>query len=71
MDGREWIEAYAARLGIEPPSEQEAKEVLALVGVAARDSERSAAPVAAWMAGQAGVTLDEARRLAKDIGDGG
>jgi 1,6-anhydro-N-acetylmuramate kinase len=41
--------------------------VLDLAGVAAHSSQRIAAPVAAWMAGRAGVGLDEAMRLAEQV----
>lgn len=67
MTGREWIDAYAASLGAEPPTEQEVEQVLALAGVAAHGSERIAAPVAAWIAGRAGIELGEAIRLAQEI----
>ena len=41
--------------------------MLDLAGEAAHSSERIAAPVACWLAGRAGVDLDEAMRLAKEV----
>ncbi len=71
MNATEWLAAYARRLGIEPPDEDEFKAVLDLAGEAAHASERVAAPVACWLAAKAGVDLDEAMRLAREVaGDG-
>jgi uncharacterized protein DUF6457 len=64
---QEWLAAYAAKLGAPMPSTEEIDAVLALAGVAAHASERIAAPVACWMAAGAGVSLDEARRLADEL----
>ena len=49
------------------PSQEDVDAILALAGVAAHASERIAAPVACWMAARAGVSLDEARRLADEL----
>ena len=68
MNAREWIDAYAARLGVDPPSAEEFSTVLDLAGEAAHASERVAAPVACWLGARAGRSLEEslgaARRLA-------
>ena len=50
-----------------PPPADELKAVLDLAGVAAHGSQRIAAPVAAWMAGKAGIDLSEAMRLAEQV----
>ena len=64
----EWLARYAAELGLVPPTEQEIELVLALAGVAAHASERTAAPVTCWLAARAGTSPQEAlaagRRLA-------
>jgi Domain of unknown function (DUF6457) len=71
MNATEWLAAYARRLGIEPPDKDEFEAVLDLAGEAAHASERVAAPVACWLAAKAGVDLDEAMRLAREVaGDG-
>lgn len=67
MTGREWIEAFAARLGIEAPDEAIVEALLDLAGVAAHRSERTAAPIACWLVGLAGVSVHEARALAEEV----
>lgn len=63
----EWIAAFAARLGAEPPDQQTVDELLELAGVAAHASERMAAPIACWLVGRAQLSpataLDEARAV--------
>jgi len=68
MNAPDWLAAYAAKLGVDAPTKDELKAVLDLAGVAAHSSERIAAPVACWLAATAGVGLDEAMRMAKEIG---
>lgn len=63
----QWLEAFAARLGVAPPSEAERERILALAGVAAHASERTAAPVACWLVASAGVGVEEACRIAEQI----
>jgi hypothetical protein len=60
----EWLAAYAAELGIDAPSDAECVDILALAGTAAHASERTAAPVACWLAAKAGLGAAEARALA-------
>lgn len=56
----EWVELYAADLGIAPPTEEELNALLGLAGVAAHASERTAAPVSCWLAARAGVSPADA-----------
>jgi Domain of unknown function (DUF6457) len=67
MNAKEWLAAYAEKLGTEPPTTDEFKTLLDLAGVAAHASERVAAPVACWLAAKAGVDVDEAMRLAGEV----
>ena len=67
MDANTWLESYAEKLGVPAPTNDELNAVLDLAAVAAHSSQRIAAPVAAWMAGKAGVDLDEATRLAEAV----
>jgi 1,6-anhydro-N-acetylmuramate kinase len=67
MDANTWLAAYAEKIGVSAPTKDELKAVLDLAGVAAHSSQRIAAPVATWMAGRAGVGLDEAMRLAEQV----
>jgi hypothetical protein len=63
----EWISTFAARLGVEVPPEELAVALLDLAGVAAHASERAAAPIACWLAGQAQISPEAALALARDI----
>jgi hypothetical protein len=67
MKPEEWVEKFAAEVGEEVPSEDEFNAILDLAAVAAHSSERTAAPVAAWLAGKSGRSLEEAQKLADAI----
>jgi hypothetical protein len=67
MTAREWIDAYAAELGVDAPDEATVEALLDLAGVAAHASERTAAPITCWLIGQAGVGVAEARRIADEV----
>jgi hypothetical protein len=67
MNATDWLAAYADKLGVAAPTKDELKAVLDLAGEAAHASQRIAAPVACWLAARAGVELDEAMRLAKEV----
>jgi hypothetical protein len=68
MNANEWLAAFAERLGTTPPSTEEFKRILDVAGEAAHSSERVAAPAATWVVARAGVDLDEALRIAREIG---
>lgn len=53
---------------MERPSTEEVRELLELAGTAAHASERTAAPLACWIAGRAGLSLEELRAIAERIG---
>jgi hypothetical protein len=67
MNAKEWIAAYAERLGIDPPTAEEFDAILELAAEAAHASDRTAAPVASWLTARAGRSLDESRALARGI----
>ena len=69
MTGREWIDAFSARLGVEAPDDATVEALLDIAGVAAHASERTAAPITCWLIGRAGIGVDEARRLADETSD--
>jgi hypothetical protein len=71
MNAREWIDAYAERIGTEPPSAEEWSALLDLAGVAAHASERVAAPVSCWVAAKAGVDPAAALKAAGEIASDG
>jgi hypothetical protein len=68
MNARDWLAAYAEKLGTTPPSADEFKTILDVAAEAAHASERVAAPAACWVAARAGVGLEEALRVAREIG---
>jgi Domain of unknown function (DUF6457) len=68
MNANEWLAAFAERLGTEAPTTEEFKRILDVSSEAAHSSERVAAPAATWVAAKAGVDLDEALRIAREIG---
>ena len=68
MNAREWLAAYAEKLGTAPPSTEEFKTLLDVAAEAAHSSERVAAPVACWVAARAGVDPVEALRVAREVG---
>jgi alkanesulfonate monooxygenase SsuD/methylene tetrahydromethanopterin reductase-like flavin-dependent oxidoreductase (luciferase family) len=71
MNAREWLAAYADKLGTTPPSNEEFKALLDVAAEAAHSSERVAAPVACWLAARAGVDPAEALRVARELGESG
>jgi hypothetical protein len=60
----EWIAAFAGEAGVERPSPEEVRELLELAGTAAHASERTAAPLACWIAGRSGISLQELHEIA-------
>jgi Domain of unknown function (DUF6457) len=68
MNAKEWIDAYAERLGVEAPTAEDFKAVLELAAEAAHASERTAAPVACWLGAKTGRTLAESLELAREVG---
>jgi uncharacterized protein DUF6457 len=67
MNRDEWIAAFAERAGIEPPSAAEVEALLDLAAVAAHSSERTAAPIACWVAGRSGLPLEQLQAEAEGI----
>jgi hypothetical protein len=63
----DWVADFAARMGIALPSEDVIDTLLELAGVAAHASERTAAPIACWLAGQAVLSPTDALALAREI----
>jgi Domain of unknown function (DUF6457) len=67
MNARQWLDAYAQKLGVDAPTSEEFKVLLDLAGEAAHGSERVAAPVACWLAAKAGANPDEALDRAREV----
>jgi hypothetical protein len=67
MSRDEWIAAFAREAGVNAPSVLEIGELLDLAGTAAHASERTAAPLACWIAGRSGRSLEELRAAAERV----
>jgi hypothetical protein len=67
MNREEWIGAFARELGFEPPTSEEIEALLKLAAIAAHSSERTAAPLACWLAGRSAGSLSELERVAEGI----
>lgn len=70
MTRDEWIRAFARELGVAPPTPEQAEKLLALAGTAAHSSERPAAPLACWVAGTAGASIEEFLAAAERVNAG-
>jgi len=72
VDARTWIDRFALVLETHTVSDDDLEALLELAGIAAHSSERMAAPISCWLAGQSGVTpaqaLARARELAATLG---
>ncbi len=66
---RQWLDDFAAVLGTATPTDAEVEALLALAGVAAHASERTAAPVSCWLAAKAGTSPAEAAEAARRLAD--
>jgi len=67
MTAREWIDRFAVALGVEAPDDDTFEALLALAAEAAHASERTAAPIACFLVGQAGIDLAQARAVASTV----
>jgi hypothetical protein len=67
MTARQWIDRFAAVLGVDPPTPEEWSALLRLAAEAAHGSERVAAPISCWLAGRAGRSPDEALEAAAAV----
>jgi Domain of unknown function (DUF6457) len=69
MKADEWLADFAAEIGAEAPDEEITAALLDLAATAAHASERIAAPIACYMAGRDGRSLDELRAAAERVAD--
>jgi hypothetical protein len=67
MNAREWIDAFAAEIGAESPTNEDMKELLDLAATAAHASERIAAPIACYIAGRDGRSIAELHAAAQRV----
>lgn len=73
MTRDEWVAAFAREAKVPRPTAEEIRQLLAIAGTAAHASERTAAPIACWIAGRSELGLTElgeaAERLAGDASE--
>ncbi len=67
MTAEEWIRTFAEQIGREPPGPDQMDEILRLAAVAAHASERTAAPIACYLAGTTERPLSELIELAEGL----
>jgi len=67
MKRDEWLAEFAEKLGLDPPTEAEIAALLDIAATAAHASERTAAPIACWLAGRSGRPLDDLRDAAEQV----
>jgi hypothetical protein len=63
----DWVRRFAEMLGTAAPGDEEIDALLGLAGIAAHASERTAAPLSTWLAGRAGASPDEAKKMAAQL----
>jgi hypothetical protein len=63
----EWLAEFCKRLGLEPPGKEEVVALLDLAATAAHASERTAAPLACWVAARSGRSAKVLNEIAKEI----
>jgi len=62
-----WIEEFVTASKGEALSDEEREAILALAGVAAHSSERTAAPLTCWVAAAAGLSPAAALEIARSL----
>jgi hypothetical protein len=67
LSRQQWLRAFCAEVGVDPPTASEEEQLLALASIAAHSSERPAAPLACWVAGKTGRPPEELREIARRI----
>jgi Domain of unknown function (DUF6457) len=60
----DWVRLFAEELGTTAPAADDVDDLLAIAGMAAHASERTAAPLSTWLVGRAGVAPSEAKAAA-------
>jgi hypothetical protein len=66
-DPEEWLADFAAALGVDAPDATTVETLLELAGVAAHASQRTAAPIACYLVGRAGIGAGAALEQAEQI----
>ncbi len=66
-DPTAWVAAFAQRLGVDAPDQAAIDTLLELAGVAAHASQRTAAPIACYLVGRAGLPPERALDQAREV----
>jgi len=67
MTAEEWLTAFADEIGVAAPTREEMDEILRLAAIAAHASERIAAPIACYLTGTSGRSLNAALEAAEGM----
>jgi hypothetical protein len=71
LTAEDWLTAFAEEIGVPAPNREQMDEILRLAAVAAHASERIAAPIACYLTGTAGRSLEDAIAVAEGLATGG
>jgi hypothetical protein len=63
----QWCERFAAAAGVDPPTDREVDDLLALAAIAAHASARQAAPITCWLAAKGGLSVTAAIEAAQAL----
>ena len=63
----QWLAEFAEKLRVDPPTDEEVVALLDIAATAAHSSERTAAPIACWLAGRTDLSLDDLKALAEAV----
>ena len=69
MTAQQFLEAFAAEVGVPAPTATEFGTLLEVASVAAHSSERLAAPLACWMVGASGMPATDLLAAAQRVAD--
>ena len=67
LSAKNWLERYASALGADVPDETDQEILLELAATAAHASERTAAPLACWLAARSGRSPADALEVARKV----
>ena len=67
MEPEQWVRTLATALDVEPPTDDEVRDLLSLAGTAAHTAERWVAPVSCWLLARAGVAPAEGRAVVERL----
>ena len=67
MKRDEWLAEFSEKLGLDPPTEAEIAALLDIAATAAHSSERTAAPIACWLAGRTDLDPEGLKAVAESV----